>query len=80
MASTLSGNGIYFVRQWHDTGVRDAMAKEVNALTTELALGDTDDQAIYSQSHWNSWGRCFLCVSMSLLANQNVVDVDKSEI
>ena len=45
-----AGNGIHFVGQWHDTNVGDAVAKEVNAVMTELALGDIDDQAVRPKS------------------------------
>ena len=41
----------------------DAMTKEVNGVTTKLALGDVDDQAVLLKSlEVNSRRRCSLCV------------------
>ena len=43
-----SHNGIHnIVRQWYNTGVGDMMAKEVDAVTTKLTLGDVYYQAIF---------------------------------
>ena len=72
-------DGIHFVWQWHDTGVSDAMAEDVNGVATKLALGDIDDQSVHLELLEQQAKVFFVCLKI-LASHQDVVKVDEGEI
>ena len=57
----------------------DAIAKELDAVTTELALGDIDDQAVLPKS-LEQQVKMFLVRRSILASHQNVINVNESKI
>ena len=74
-----SCDGIHFIRQWHDTSATDLIAKEVDRITTKLALGDIDDQAILTKS-LEEQAKVFFVHHGVLTSYQDVMNVDKDKI
>ena len=57
----------------------DAMTKEVSGVTTKLALGDVDDQAVLLKSLEQQAKMFFVCLDIPA-SHQDVFDVDKGEV
>ena len=57
----------------------DTMTKEVNGVTTKLAFGDVNDQAILLKSLEQQAKMFFACPNI-LASHQHVIDVNKGEV